>query len=331
MGSAFEKCCQSHNEDEHTTKNKKVNLPEIRLKTSYKALSNQYLAVEEKYNFLLKINFVEYASLLINFTENTAMINQEVPKKIEINFYSDEFSAPFDVRSLQSFFENKIFKNDKLYKKVGTDEMYTTISKDLFLEIYNGLNQILKKYSHDKDNFTLRKCHALALGLIYCGGKNVDKIQFLFETFKDGDNTLNSSQDFREFLKIMFLLPSYCVTYSRYKLGDKYANKIEKLSVKDLTYIVNAFEMKDIERLVSLLIDEIFPDNIYLSLEGFYEGFKTKDIGWIFSRSGIRLYLEENNDEEGTDLKRRKENEKNVFNKLKEFANLSVQKESKSN
>ena len=108
-------------------------------------------------------------------------------------------------------------------------------------------------------------------------------------------------------------------------------NKIEKLSAKDLTYIVNAFEMKDIERLVSLLIDIIFPDNVYLSIEGFYEGFKTKDFGWIFSPSGIRLYLEENNDEEGTDLKRKKENEKNVFNKLKEFAHLPVQKESKSN
>lgn len=331
MGSAFEKCCQSQNENENIIKNKKVVLPEIKLKKSYKALSNQYLTVEEKYNFLSKINFADYASLLSNFTEKTATINQENSKQIDINFYSDEFSEPFDVNSLQSFFENKLYKNDKLYKKVGTDEMYTTLSKDLFLEMYNGLKQILKKYSNDKEHFTLRKCHALALGLIYCGGKNVDKIQFLFNTFKDGDNTLNSSQDFRDFLKIMFLIPSYCVTYSRYKLGDKYANKIEKLSAKDLTYIVNAFEMKDIERLVSLLIDIIFPDNVYLSIEGFYEGFKTKDFGWIFSPSGIRLYLEENNDEEGTDLKRRRENDKTVFNKLKEFAHLPVKKESQVN
>ena len=34
-----------------------------------------------------------------------------------------------------------------------------------------------------------------------------------------------------------------------------------------------------------------------------------------------------NNDEEGTDLKRRRENDKNVFNKLKEFAHLPKNEE----
>ena len=100
----------------------------------------------------------------------------------------------------------------------------------------------------------------------------------------------------------MFLLPSYCATYSRHKLGEKYTNLLGKLSPKDLAYIVNAFEMKDIERLVDIVTNIIFPDNVYYGLEGFYELFKTKDIGWMFSPSGIRFKLEENNDEEGTDF-----------------------------
>ena len=106
---------------------------------------------------------------------------------------------------------------------MGKDETISTIFRDKFLEIYRGVQQILRKYLKDK-TFVLKKYHILAIGLIYCGGRNREKINFLFDCFKKDDGKLINSDEFKEFIKTVFLIPSYGLVAARRKLGKKYEN-----------------------------------------------------------------------------------------------------------
>ena len=105
----------------------------------------------------------------------TATINYDSKKPIDIFHKSKFYSTNFDEEQFQSFIETKIFKCDALYEVLGKDETISTIFRDMFLEKDRGVQQILRKYLKDK-TFVLKKYHILAIGLIYCGGRNREKI-----------------------------------------------------------------------------------------------------------------------------------------------------------
>ena len=153
----------------------------------------------------------------------TATINYDSKKPIDIFHKSKFYSTNFDEEQFQSFIETKIFKCDALYEVLGKDETISTIFRDKFLEIYRGVQQILRKYLKDK-TFVLKKYHILAIGLIYCGGRNREKINFLFDCFKKDDGKLINSDEFKEFIKTVFLIPSYGLVAARRKLRKKYEN-----------------------------------------------------------------------------------------------------------
>ena len=304
MGSAFA-CCETKKEERYEEE-------EIKLKSSYNALSNDFLKIEPQYNYLNKITFTEFSVLLSKYTNMTANINYDSKKPIDIFHKSKFYSTNFDEGEFQSFIETKIFKCDALYEVLGKDETTSSIFRDMFLEIYRGVQQILRKYLKDK-TFVLKKYHILAIGLIYCGGRNREKINFLFDCFKTENGKLINSDEFKDFIKTVFLIPSYGLVAARRKLGKKYEN-IGELPLTDITVIINAFEMKDIERLIGIFGNTLFATQSSFIKQEFVDQFKTKDIGWILSPSGIRKQLEDNNDDEGIDLKKRAK-ESNVFNR----------------
>ena len=71
----------------------------------------------------------------------------------------------------------------------------------MFLEKDRGVQQILRKYLKDK-TFVLKKYHILEISLIYCGGRNREKINFLFDCFKKDDGKLINSDEFKEFARL---------------------------------------------------------------------------------------------------------------------------------
>lgn len=303
MGNAVKSVCCYEKKEEYEEE-------EVNLRTSYPALSNKYLKIESKYNFLVYLPFWEYSTLLCKYNNSNATISYDVEMKDFLSYSVDEFNETFEETDLQCFIEYKLVKNENLYVKLGKNDTFYTIFRDFLLFSYKGLNQILKKYSPNHQ-YTLKRYHALALGLVYCGGRNREKINFLFHSFKDENNKLNPSEQLNEFLKIMFLIPSYCLAFARKKLGEKY-ELFGELKKDLLSAIINAFEMRDVERLVNIYNATLFEKRT-LTKEEFVNCFKTKDIGWLLSSSGIRFALEENNDEEGTDLKRLQEKTKNVI------------------
>lgn len=242
-------CCDTKKEEHFEEE-------EIKLKSSYSALSNNYLKIESQYNYLNKIPFTEFAVLLSKFTDMTATINYDLNKPIDIFHKSKFYSMNFDEGQFQSFIETKIFKSDALYEVLGKDEIASSIFRDMFLETYRGVQQILRKYLKDK-TFVLKKYHILAIGIIYCGGRNREKINFLFECFKNDEGKLINSDEFKDFLKTMFLIPSYGLVAARRKLGKKYEN-IGEIPLNEIAVIINAFEMKDIERLVGIFGNVLF-------------------------------------------------------------------------
>ena len=285
---------------------------EVNLRSSYPALSNKYLKIESKYNFLAFMPFWEYSSLLCKYNHSNATVSYETEMNEYLSFTSDNFNKVFEETDLQCFIEYKLVKSEYLYVKLGKDDTLFTIFRDFLLFSYKGLNQILKKYCKNHQ-YELKRYHALALGLVYCGGRNREKINFLFNTFKDDDDKLKQSEKLNEFLKVMFLIPSYCLAFARKKMGEKY-ELFGEIKKELLSAIIDAFEMRDVERLVNIYNTTLFEKGS-LNKEEFVNCFKMKDIGWLLSPSGIRFALEENNDDEGTDLKKLKEKTKKVMTK----------------
>ena len=54
--------------------------------------------------------------------------------------------------------------------------------------------------------------------------KKQRKDKLLFDCFKKDDGKLINSDEFKEFIKTVFLIPSYGLVAARRKLGKKYEN-----------------------------------------------------------------------------------------------------------
>ena len=108
MGSAFA-CCETKKEEHYEDE-------EIKLKSSYNTLSNDFLKIEPQYNYLNKITFTEFSVLLSKYTDMTATINYDSKKPIDIFHKSKFYSTNFDEEQFQSFIETK-YSNVMPYMK----------------------------------------------------------------------------------------------------------------------------------------------------------------------------------------------------------------------
>ena len=276
--------------------------PEVTLK-KYKNenVDEFYEAQEVKYNLLSKLNFEDFFYSLAIFSNENATLEDnynEVPKfsyDMNSSFYSDIFSNDL----FQSFIENKIFKHKEIYQVAGGNETLANIFKDTFLKINDGLGKKLKQddSSIEDENQAVRKIHAIAYGILYCGGKNSTKIKTLFKSFQE-NGQIKKNELLDKFLLALALIPSYCMANARYGLRSK--SEIGNITKDDLKKLIDFSELKDCQNLVKIMNNYLFGDDNSGSLD--YPQFKGKfdaecrnSLNFMLTPKGIRNMLIQNN------------------------------------
>ena len=132
MGSAFA-CCETKKEEHYEDE-------EIKLKSSYNALSNDFLKIEPQYNYLNKITFTEFSVLLSKYTDMTSTINYDSKKPIDIFHKSKFYSTNFDEEQFQSFIETKysnVMPYMKYWEKMKLYLLFSEICSLKYTEEYS--------------------------------------------------------------------------------------------------------------------------------------------------------------------------------------------------
>ena len=273
---------------------------------SYKSDADKFYDLQEhKYNYFRKMLFQDFLYSLVIFSGENATLEDDYNKSnidysMNDKFYDETFSTDY----FQSFIENKILRHKALYEEAGSNERITSIFKEGFLELNNALGLKLSQDAKSKGNenadknLIVKKGHAIAYGILFCGGANYVKTKALFNLFQqDGD--LKTSDKFSEFLLALFIVASYGMASARNKL-KKYSEvgNIEKDKLKEL---LDSSELKDCQNLVQVTNKLIFGEDLSASLN--YQDFKMKfadenkdtSIGFLLAPSGVRFMLQKYN------------------------------------
>ena len=255
--------------------------------------------LETTYNLLREIGFEDYAYSLSIFSTENATLADDYSKKPQTYAKADAFfKESLSTELFQSFIENKIYKHPQLYTTAGSNETLASTCKDCLLEIHKNLGKKMKQSDKEKglpdDPERVKKCHLLALGLLYCTGSNISKARIFFNLFKEGDKMTNS-EELKDFLLALFLIPAYCMLFVRYKFAKN--PDIGEFTKDEMQTVLNTCELKDSMHLVDVTIQTMFPGNEGIDYETFKAKLQEKEngLGYLFSAKGVRKLLEINN------------------------------------
>jgi len=288
-------CCKSKlKEDDNIDRSEEI---EVNSYTS--TYDNEFYIIENKYNYITKITFRDFAYSLNCFSMNNATLKDDYSKKPEYytkndSLYNDSIPQFF----FQSFIENKLFKHPKIIKVLGNEEQIS-ICKETYLQIYISLEKKLLQYDRQnnksKNDKRIKKYHILSFGILYCGGLNISKIKIIFDLFKNEEGILKRTENFEDFLLGLFLIPAYCMLFSRNKLGSLY-NSIGELQEEKMKKILDSCELKDSVNLTNITLGKIFgPKNLELNYNNWKNLFERHNIDYMLSPQGIRIFLEKYN------------------------------------
>lgn len=273
---------------------------------SYKSDSDKYYELQEKkYNYLNKIDFVDYLYSLVNFSNENATLEDDYKNaSLEVSMNDSFFNELFTTDIFQSFLENKILKHQKIYADAGNNEKVTSIFKEGFLAVNSGLGLKLSQDAKAKGNESadknsiVKKGDALAYGILYCGGPNFAKVKALFNIFSE-NKELKSNEKFSNFLLSLFIIPSYGMANARNKLSK--FDEIGAIDKEKFKEILDSSELKDCQNLVVVANKLIFGEDLSVSLS--YDNFKSKfevndkdfSLAFLLSPSGVRYMLKKHN------------------------------------
>ena len=279
---------------------KEVSLP------SYKSDADKFYELQEsKYNYFRKLNYADFLYSLVNFSNENATLEDDY-SKTNIDFSMNEpfFGDIFSNDIFQSFLENKVLKHKAIYEEAGNNEKITSIFKEGFLAVNNGLGLKLSQDAKAKGdesadkNTIVKKGDALAYGLLYCVGANFIKIKSLFNIFQE-NGQLKPSAKLSEFLLALFIIPSYGMASARNKLSKfEEIGSVDKQKLKEL---LDSSELKDCQNMVEITNKLIFGPNLTttLSYQNFKDKFEVNDkdhsLAFMLSPSGVRYMLQKNN------------------------------------
>ena len=204
----------------------------------------------------------------------------------------------------QSFIENKLLSINEIVELYGEDIQTLALFKDCFLKIYSALNLRLKSFlgNSNKNEEIITKLNLVAIGILFCRGKNISKIKLFFELFKNENGVFIKSEKLNNYLISSFFIASYCLVSVRAFI-DNEEKGLPKIS-NNLTQTLldeKGLSQKNCEILLKFFNDKFFGEKEGLNWDEFKQKFSSdnarenESFGWIFSTSGIRSKLEDKN------------------------------------
>lgn len=303
MGQLCSRIC-SRNQSSALESENEISIPSYKSKPD-----NEYLLLENKYNYFRDIKFTDYMHSLVNFSIDNATLDDNY-SEMTLNYsFKDKFyNAEFTSDLFQSFIENKMFKHIAIKERAAKNEVITSMFKDFAIASFGGLalkmvqNDKLKHeneegYNPPDKNSILKKKDLISFGVLFCFS-NVSKIHIIFNLFKDGD-TIKKSDELSDFILSVIILASYGLANARNKCS-KY-EEIGSIEIEKLKEFINCSELQDCLKMTEITNRKLFGIEMKDKLN--YEQFKSKfmktegenSLGYLLNPSGVRYMLEQNN------------------------------------
>jgi hypothetical protein len=300
MGILFD-CCKKEPEDTSLVfapDEIEINIQE------YISSSDQYFTlIEKNYNLMTSIQLLEYMNLLEVFSIETATI--PFTGNYRHNFSSKDpfLDTIIHQDEFQSFIENKLFNITNIIQLYGEDLQTTALFKECFLKIYSALNLKLNSFYNkpNKNEELIKKRNLVALGILFCRGKNISKIKLFFDLFKNDNNKFIKSENLDNYLMSCFFIASYCLVSVR-ALVDNEGKSLPRIDNRTTQMLLNekGLAQKNSENLLKYFNNNFFGENKdELDWDEFKKKFisnenqENKSFGWILSTQGIRSKLED--------------------------------------
>ena len=273
---------------------------EIEIKTYTSKYDNEFTVLEKKYNYISNITFRDFAYSLNLFSMDNATLQDDYSNKPEEYSKNDSlFKDDITQDYFQSFIENKLFKHPFI-NNLLSDEEGSAICKECYIQIYGALEKKLlaadRENSRKKNNKNrIKKYHILCFGILYGAGLNISKIKLIFDLFKDENGKLKKTDNFEDFLLGLFIIPAYCILYTRKRLGSIY-NSIGEFDDSKVKETLENCELKDSMNLTNVTLEKIFgPENKELNYEEWKNLFARHSIDYMLTAPGVRANLEIHN------------------------------------
>ena len=301
MGNLFF-CCKKEPEDTSGVFAKgesEINFP------IYTSTSDEYFTLVEKdFNLIVYIQLLEYMNLLETFTIQTATVPFEGNYRHDFSSKDAFLDNIMNQGEFQSFIENKLLSINEIVELYGEDIQTLALFKDCFLKIYSALNLRLKSFlgNANKNEEIITKLNLVAIGILFCRGKNISKIKLFFDLFKNENGVFIKSEKLNNYLISSFFIASYCLVSVRAFI-DNEEKGLPKIS-NNLTQTLldeKGLSQKNCEILLKFFNDKFFGEKEGLNWDEFKQKFSSdnkqenESFGWIFSTSGIRSKLEDKN------------------------------------
>lgn len=301
MGNLFF-CCKKEPEDTSGVFAKgesEINFP------IYTSTSDEYFTLVEKdFNLIVYIQLLEYMNLLETFTIQTATVQFEGNYRHDFSSKDPFLDNIMNQGEFQSFIENKLLSINEIVELYGEDIQTLALFKDCFLKIYSALNLRLKSFlgNANKNEEIITKLNLVAIGILFCRGKNISKIKLFFDLFKNENGVFIKSEKLNNYLISSFFIASYCLVSVRAFI-DNEEKGLPKIS-NNLTQTLldeKGLSQKNCEILLKYFNDKFFGEKEGLNWDEFKQKFSSdnaqenESFGWIFSTSGIRSKLEDKN------------------------------------
>ena len=301
MGNLFF-CCKKEPEDTSGVFAKgesEINFP------IYTSSSDEYFTLVEKdFNLIVYIQLLEYMNLLETFTIQTATVPFEGNYRHDFSSKDPFLDNIMNQGEFQSFIENKLLSINEIVELYGEDIQTLALFKDCFLKIYSALNLRLKSFlgNANKNEEIITKLNLVAIGILFCRGKNISKIKLFFDLFKNENGVFIKSEKLNNYLISSFFIASYCLVSVRAFI-DNEEKGLPKIS-NNLTQTLldeKGLSQKNCEILLKFFNDKFFGEKEGLNWDEFKQKFSSdnkqenESFGWIFSTSGIRSKLEDKN------------------------------------
>ena len=301
MGNLFF-CCKKEPEDTSGVFAKgesEINFP---IYTS--SFDEYFTLVEKDFNLIVYIQLLEYMNLLETFTIQTATVPFEGNYRHDFSSKDAFLDNVMNQGEFQSFIENKLLSINEIVELYGEDIQTLALFKDCFLKIYSALNLRLKSFlgNANKNEEIITKLNLVAIGILFCRGKNISKIKLFFDLFKNENGVFIKSEKLNNYLISSFFIASYCLVSVRAFI-DNEEKGLPKIS-NNLTQTLldqKGLSQKNCEILLKFFNDKFFGEKEGLNWDEFKQKFSSdnkqenESFGWIFSTSGIRSKLEDKN------------------------------------